>query len=244
MEQLFEKYKNIQKFLTEYRKFVLDKKDSFLNFDDFKNKIQLTGYVIHHLIQASDSTTLDIYLFKKDSKYIKTTSEFIKLLDRYRDPIHIMIFTKERLSIYLKKAIRRYPNIRIENYLHKHFMMELNKGPLCAKHTILSLEEAREVCIDLMAHGHKLPAIAIDDPQNIWIGGKINDIIKIEANSEITGKTIRYRIVTPISGKIEQSTSIKKIEVPKKEITDEKEVIEEEEDYVEDYEDYDEDYEA
>lgn len=214
MEQLFDKYGNIQKLLINYRQYELVEGEQFMTFEDFKNKMQLTGYIMHHCKHTKNGALLDVYLFKHDSKYIKTTSEFVKLLDRYRDAMNLMIFTKELLSIYIDKAIKRYPNLGINNYLHKHVIIELNKGPLCSVHTILTPEETKQVCIDLMTHGHHLPAISVNDPQNIWIGGQVNDIIKIEAKSETTGKTIRYRIVTPSTGKIEQSNKIKKIKFP------------------------------
>jgi DNA-directed RNA polymerase subunit H (RpoH/RPB5) len=121
------------------------------------------------------------------------------------------MITKEKLSIYIEKTIVRYTDLKIDNYLHEHFIIELNKGPLCSVHSVLSIEEGRAVCMELMIHGHKLPAIFINDPQNIWIGGKINDIIKIDAYSEITGKTVRYRIVTPVLGKPANETDSKKM---------------------------------
>ncbi len=254
MEQLYEKYTNIQIF-TRYRNYRLAE-DEFLDYEKFRNKIQHTSYVFHKLVHAETAEVVDIYLFERTSKYMKTTAEFTKLMDRYRGPSHIILFTKEKLSTYLAKATRKYPHLKIDNYLHKHFVMELSKGPLCAKHTILSIEEAREVCFDLMTHGHNLPSIAIDDPQNIWIGGQLNDIIKIEANSEITGRTIRYRRVTPVTGRVEQSTGIKKIDIPKvkqpEEMAEVKaaENIDSEADSniggngeYEDYEDYEDDYE-
>jgi DNA-directed RNA polymerase subunit H (RpoH/RPB5) len=238
MEQLFDKYANIQLFITKYRKYSLID-GNFLDFSEFKNKIQLMGYVSHELEHKETDRKIDIYLFKKDSKFIKTTTEFNKLLYRYNEPREIILFTKDRLSIYLKKAVKKHHNLTIYNYLHKYFIMEMNKGPLCSKHTILSIEEAKDVCFDLMTHGHKLPAIYVDDPQNIWIGGKINDIIKIEAFSELTGKTVRYRIVVPSTGRDDSSVVIKKINIPSAKLESVEESTEPvEEDIVEDDEDY------
>jgi DNA-directed RNA polymerase subunit H (RpoH/RPB5) len=264
MEQLFEKYQNIKLCLTQYRKFSLienqtnesksappAERNEFFNFEEFKRKMQLTSYVVHHLENKKDGTRVDAYLFKADSKYMRTTSEFTKLLDRYREPYHIMIFSKEKLNTYLAKAVRKYSSLKIENFLHKHFIVELSKGPLCSEHRVLSPEETKEVCLDLMAHGHKLPAIPVDDPQNIWIGGKINEVVKIVRYSEITGLSIGYRIITPVSGKIGQSSVIKKEDVtgvplePGKDApAGDKEVGEVGEvDEVENYEDYEDDYE-
>ena len=98
--------------------------------------------------------------------------------------------------------------------MHKIFAIEISKGPMCSKHTILSNNEVRTLCSrDLIIHPLSLPSISINDPQNIWIGGELGQVIKIESISEITGKTIRYRIVSPDSGKIINTQKTKKQEI-------------------------------
>jgi len=82
--------------------------------------------------------------------------------------------------------------------------MELNKGPLCSKHTVLSVSETKALCYGTMTHGHNFPTILESDPQNIWIGGRVNEIIKIEPYSENTGQSVHYRIVMPDTGKTSQ----------------------------------------
>lgn len=205
MEQLYEKYKNIQLFATAYRNFSLID-DEFYDYEMFKNKMHGFEYVLHKFSnpKASDRP-VDIYLFKSDSKYISNTVNFKKILDRYNNDHTIIMITKEELNIYRKKMIMQYSNLIVKNYFHKHFIMEINKGPLCSVHTVLTPDEVRVITYNIMAHGHKLPAILESDPQNIWIGGEINDLIKIESYSEITGKVISYRIVTPSSGKTIQN---------------------------------------
>lgn len=239
MEQFFDKYKNIQIFLNKYRNYSLIEDEKFFDIEEFKNKMQITGYVSHSLLHNDNKTPLDIYIFKNDSKHIKTTSNFKKLLDKYKPEFRdIFIFTKEPLSVYIKKSIKQYSYLRIKTYLHKHFIIEINKGPLCSKHTILTRDEVRKVCFDLMTHGHNLPAISVDDPQLIWVGANVDDIVKIETISEITGRSIHYRIVTPASGKSEkQAEPIKLIKKKEDDNKDEEDV----EDYVE--EDIEEDYE-
>jgi DNA-directed RNA polymerase subunit H (RpoH/RPB5) len=247
MEQLFEKYENIQLFLEKYRKYEIPKDEpDYYDYEGFKNKMQIVGYISHSLkkVGGPAEDLLDIYLFKHDSKYIKTTVNFKKLIDKYRQKkMTVFLFTKEPLSIYIKKAIKQY-SLDIQNYLYKHFIMELNKGPLCSRHTVLTEDEARRVCFELMTHGHRLPSISIDDPQNIWIGGKVNDIIKIESTSEMVGRRINYRIVTPVSGRVEQPSAAVKPQqkkvapepLPPQESKESKE--ESEEEYYEDYDDY------
>ena len=45
------------------------------------------------------------------------------------------------------------------------------------------------------------------DAQNIWIGGECGQVIKIVSISELTGGVVRYRIVSPDSGKILSNTT-------------------------------------
>jgi DNA-directed RNA polymerase subunit H (RpoH/RPB5) len=243
MEQLYEKYLNIQLFAIKYRNYELID-EGFENYENFKNKMQIFEYVLHKFKNPKDpNRIIDLYLFKHDSKYISQTINFKKILDRYNTEQTIIMITKEELNVYRKKSIKQYKNLSIKNYLHKHFIIEINKGPLCSKHTILTPEETKAVCYDIMSHGHKLAAIFESDPQNIWIGGEVNDLIKIESFSEITGKSIRYRIVTPASGKVLQSPAVEKKEpteaLPPGDATTDANESDNNEDYIDDFNDLD-----
>jgi DNA-directed RNA polymerase subunit H (RpoH/RPB5) len=209
MENLYEKYQNIQLFATKYRNLTLiDEK--FLAYNEFKNNMQLNEYVSHEFHNPKNNKPLHIYFLINGSRHIKDTKNFKKLLDRFRNETHLIMITKEELSIYCKKALRNYRDIYIKNYLHRHFVIEMNRGPLCSQHTILTPEEIKRVCYSTMSHAHKFPAISMNDPQIIWIGAEINDVIRIDSYSQITGKVITYRIVTPKHGKIIQSNIIAK----------------------------------
>jgi DNA-directed RNA polymerase subunit H (RpoH/RPB5) len=214
MEQLYEKYQNIQLFATDkqYRGYELNKKEKFYDYETFKTKMQGFEYVLHKFYNPKQDKEVDLYLFKPDSKYMSSTLFFKKILDRYNGHHNIIVITKEELNVYRKKSIKKYANLNIKNYLHKNFIIEINKGPLCSKHTILTTSETRALSFDIMAHGHNLNAIFDNDAQNIWIGGEINDVIRIDSISEMAGRSINYRIVTPASGKAVQNpaTIIKK----------------------------------
>lgn len=293
MEQLFDKYKNIQKFATspEYRNYKLldkntdeldtdlkklklkSKKDDldtltdglkkldvtnkkkdvgFYNLEEFTTKMQVFGHVMHKFI-TPENTYIDIYLFKADSSHISDTSEFNKMLDRYSSPHELILITKEELSSSRKKSILKHPNLTVHRYLHKNFMLEMRHGSLCSKHRILSSEEVSALSKSLHADINNLSAISIMDPQNIWVGGKIGDVIKINTFVETTGKKINYRIVVPdIKGlevpdqpvkKLIKKTSIEKLKTKDqkkssdKSVTfeDNKSVISNDEDYIDEY---------
>src|SRR6476661_1154636 len=117
MEQLFEKYQNIQLFATSelYRNYdLLDKE--FYTYEEFKNKIQIVGYIYHTFNNPKTKKNIDIYLFKSDSKYITSTSDFKKILDKYTDPYDIILITKEELNVYRRKSIKQYTHLNIKNY--------------------------------------------------------------------------------------------------------------------------------
>jgi DNA-directed RNA polymerase subunit H (RpoH/RPB5) len=202
MDVLFEKYINIQKFIINYRKYKLD--DAFLDFAAFKKTIQIEQYIRHKCTDIKKGRSVYIYLFKENSKYIKTTPQFKRLLDKMpEEPVDVIILSKVELSVYINKSLAKYPYLKIYNYMHKYFSIELAKGPLCSPHSILSNNEVKSLCSrELIIHPLSLPSISINDPQNIWIGGELGQVVKITSISEITGKTIRYRIVSPDSGKM------------------------------------------
>jgi len=224
MEILYEKYQNIQKCITSYRKYIV--KDSFHDFNTFKKMMQVDQYVHHKCENPVNNKTVYVYLFKDQSVYTKTTSQFKRLMDKIsKDVADVIIISKNELSVYIKKSFDLYrETLTIYNYLHKIFAIELSKGPLCSPHRILSNSEVRTLCSkDLMVHPLSLPSISVNDAHNIWIGGTLGQVVEIESVSEITGKTNRYRIVSPDSGTIIniQKTIVEKKIKPMSEETDE-----------------------
>jgi len=199
---LYRKYLNIQLFIQKYRKFIAP--ETFLNRKQFKKTIQLEQYVRVQCRQPDSGKVIYIYLMKTDSKYIKATPNFKKLMDSLgQEPADIYVITKTPLSIYINKILYKFANLKIHNFLHKHFSIEITRGPHCSKHTILSDDEVIKTCFqDLMIHPLAIPPIYVTDPICVWIGAEIGQVIRIEANSENAGKVIRYRIVSPKVGRI------------------------------------------
>ena len=199
---LYRKYTNIQLFIKDYRKFITE--DEFLTRKQFKKTIQVEQYIKINCRHPTTGQTIYIYLMKTDSKYVKSTPNFKKLMDSIgQDPSDVYVITKTHLSIYISKILHKFSNLKIYNFLHRHFSIEITKGPHCSKHTILSDEEVVKTCFqDLMIHPLSIPPIFVTDPICIWIGAEIGQVIRIEADSEIAGKVIRYRIVSPKVGKI------------------------------------------
>jgi DNA-directed RNA polymerase subunit H (RpoH/RPB5) len=195
---LYQKYLNIQKFILDYRKYqVVGGK--FLDQNTFNKSMLNDHYVKIECTNTEDKIKVYIILLKNDSKYLKSTPIFKKLMMSLgKNSAEVIIISKELLSIYIKKIIPKLKHLTIQNYLHRHFSIEIPKGPLCSKHRILTSDEVSHLCSnDLMIHPLGLPTILINDPQCIWLGAKIGDTIEIESLSEISGKAVRYRIVRP-----------------------------------------------
>ena len=202
MDILYEKYVNIQKFIIEYRKYVMV--DSFYTFELFKKNMDAEHYILHKCTDTKKGRIIYIYLFKETSRYLKNTPYFKRLIDKLPNtPADVIIISKHALNTYIIKAISTYNYLHVHNYMQHYFAIELSKGPLCSKHTILTTAEVKHLCSnELIIHPLSLPSISVNDPQNIWIGGELGQVVKIESLSEITGRAIRYRIISPDSGKI------------------------------------------
>ena len=113
-------------------------------------------------------------------------------------PVCDIIIIGNKLSTHVSKQINLLSNENkmIHSYVYDIFKIEIPKHSLCSPHSILSKEESDNLLNnELKIKKKNLAKIKINDPQIIWIGGKMGDIIKIERNSEITGKSIYYRVV-------------------------------------------------
>ena len=199
MDILYNKYENIIICLTKYRKYT--PKNPKITFDNFKSLMKNTHYIKETYLDGTRE--VDVYLFNPNKDY--TPTQFRKILEKYkRKKKHILFFTKRPFNTYIKKSIKEYSNITFNNYLHKHFIIEINRGPLCSKHEILTKNEAEKLSVLFKSPLSNLPNIYINDPHIIWIGGELYDIIRITSYSELTGISIRYRIITPITGKVQE----------------------------------------
>lgn len=132
-----------------------------------------------------------------------------RIMAANKKAIETIFITKRELTTYFIRNIQlknQKSNLTVHNYLHKHFIIEISRGPLCARHTRLTKAEAVDLLSrQLMTSAYSLPRIMINDPHIIWCGARVGEIVKIEVNSELAGKSLRYRIVSPLSGKLQSS---------------------------------------
>lgn len=231
-------YKNLAKFL-EYRQLDLvagaiyadTKKDTkkiekFLEESEMITKMQYYGYI---LIEANDKPSKDrriklsvnknrpvktyILLIERNSAHLKTSQNFVKLLNRIPGfsetktdhNMDVIIITHNILSVYSDKKVKLYTFegdenkgfIHIHSYKYVNFTSERPKHKLVAKHRIISRDEENEILKTLHTDKINLPKILLSDPMSVWLGVEVGDIIEAQMPSEATGIEIKYLVGRP-----------------------------------------------
>jgi DNA-directed RNA polymerase subunit H (RpoH/RPB5) len=206
-------YENIYKFATEYRKYTLvDKKPTDV---EFKKQLQYDRYIkIEALTPQKERVTMVI--LDENSKYTKTMSDLRLLLvqitraDKKPAPNStdrpnrlLIIVSKEDLKAQIAKIAPIIPWAQIFNYYYHHFIIEIPKAIFCSPHVIIGEEERQTLranYIDQDPNCNVLPRIFEDDPQCIWIGAKVGDIVRITRLSNNVGESVEYRKVVRRNG--------------------------------------------
>lgn len=197
----FKQYNNIRIFAEEWRKYkVLSEK---LDMTKFRNSMQQDEYIQINCLNPKKTRKVTIYLFDKNSKYVSTTQHMKSLLKKIKSSGEVILITYAPLKTYLNKAIASFKNLKISVYRHEIFDLIIPDGPLCYEHTIIPRPEVLELMNhELQCYINNLPKIFVEDPQCIWIGAEVGDVVGIKMLSDISGEVMHYRIVVPKSGRI------------------------------------------
>lgn len=209
MNPLFNKYQNIMIFSSKkYRNFTLKYPSNkeknlyvkpYMNKEEFIKAIQDEEFILINGVDNTKGEKIYLLIIKPGSKYGKQTAQINKIVKKIkREPSTIYIFTKEILSVYIRKSLKTLQPTKFKNYLYKHFIIEIDKGPLCGLFNILTEEETQILCRDkLFISRLDLPRIYNSDPQILWIGAEVGQIVSIRSKSIISGIKKTYRIVYP-----------------------------------------------
>lgn len=216
-QQLFSIYQNIFSFYG-YRNLISI--DDVLTQADFAKKIQKDKYILLSAIDVAHSNEI-----KSISKYIDNFNEksssrdiiithilliypgteceskranMMKFVNHVRYPYsEVLIITSCKLSNSVVKGLTALAHTKE----HKHHVFKtytytllnaiLPQFEYVPEYTILS--DNSEVDMD----PNLLPKIFEDDPQMVWIGAKVGQVIKLRYISETTISAINYRVVVP-----------------------------------------------
>lgn len=198
----FNQYNNLIIFARDRREYKLISKQ--LDKESFRKAMQSESYVRIDCIDPKKSKEVLIYLFDKDSKYTNSSQDLKRLLKKFKNPTTLLLITYKSLTTYSKKVVNSFKKLlTIFDYRHEIFDLILPNGPLCYPHRVMSRDEVIKLANeDLCCYITGIPRIFDEDPQCIWIGAEVGDIIEIKMLSDITGETYQYRVVIPKSGKV------------------------------------------
>lgn len=227
IEVQFNRYKNVIKFATEWRKYKLVNKH--LDENAFRVAMQTNEYVRIECMDEKKKRKILIYLMSQNNKYVKSSQNLKSLLNKINEQCDVIFITYQKFSTYGIKAMSKHKRImirKIYTYLHEIFDLEIPKGPLAAKHRIISSDEVLKVCNeDMFCTITGMPKIFDEDPQAIWIGAENGDVLEITTLSDIMGEYVHYRVVVPKSGRVIMNKE--PVEVEKKETEETEEVDDE-----------------
>jgi DNA-directed RNA polymerase subunit H (RpoH/RPB5) len=215
-QQLFAIYQNISVFY-KYRNLV--SLDEELSQSEFAKKIQKDKYVL--LSAVSDSHLDNIQTITKymenynEKSSIKNIRVFnllliypgtdceskranmMKFVNHVRYPkTDIMIITSTKISNSVIKGLtalthsKEHKHHNFCAYTYNLLTTIVPEFELAPEYAILSSADASEYDPDT------LPKIWETDPQMVWIGATVGQVIKVTYLSETTIKGINYRVVT------------------------------------------------
>ena len=188
----YKRYLNIITF-GNWRKYDLISKKH--DEQSFRQDMQANQYIIVEFFDSGKSKKVLLYLFDKNSKYVNS-QELNIILKKIPDNNIVLLIMYEATNVYQKKVISAHKSLTISAYRHELFDIIIPNGPLCYPHRILSREEVlRLTNEELCCYVTNLPKIQDDDPQCIWIGAQLGDVIEKVIYSDIIGETYQYAVV-------------------------------------------------
>jgi DNA-directed RNA polymerase subunit H (RpoH/RPB5) len=167
-----------------------------------------------------------LILFHYSTDINAKTPEFkkiITLIDKNPFLYDIIIITKNPLSTHVKNYVKTINNKVFPSMVHSNPICKLNhnvnlcncfklnifmyvydlfaiiipKHILSNEHKILPAKDVDNLLNNvLFCKKNNLPKIKISDPQIIWSSGKVGDVVCITRNSDISGLSLYYRVIT------------------------------------------------
>lgn len=190
--------------LIEKRKFKVPselKKVSFIDLENYNKQPFFPIVVDNGLKKIYVIFVYDISLFKSKKKMNEHNKYIENIEDKEKTDL-IIIYTNNSKGINYNYTLSKgfmdeynFNNYHVINY--KLVQINITNHVKVPKHEIISEEEKLELINNYYLKSiHDLSCISFQDPQVIYIGGKINDVIKITRVSDTAETSIIYKTVT------------------------------------------------
>jgi len=199
--------------------FFQDKKNMFKVRQTLLEMIKDRGFIVQdnekitfeEFIIKYDNKNLDIYIDDKENNksfYIhfhNETKNFSKsdlknivqkMINLYGDKdINIILLLREKENSAVTKELSKDMYKNIEIFLKKNMIFNITHHILVPKHSLLNIEEEKELLDKYSTTKSKLPKIFKSDPITKYYGAKPDQIFKIIRKSPEVGESVYYRLV-------------------------------------------------
>jgi DNA-directed RNA polymerase subunit H (RpoH/RPB5) len=196
----------------------------YLKDQEFVNKIQTSGYVtivakdLNNKIRRfrkivsqenQKKPVVTVFVVFDIGATPQSTADMVKVLkqiigDRQKNNYEIVLIydpdTPIKTAIIKKleemkneKTTTGYLNI--DYYKYTIFLTNIFNHSIMSKHEIVSMEDEKQILIDMHCHKDQLPKMLRGDPVCVYLGADILDIIKVTSLSEACGEKIEYKVV-------------------------------------------------
>ncbi len=191
-------YRSLEHFLAYRNK---ETPENFkLTQDQFINKFESQGF---YKIETGGKNKLMVLILSETGRYFAKTADFVRLAQTNKwEELAVIVprgfFLKKN---FLSKAQEIFRNAKKERnhfgvYPYGIFTMEIPRHESVPKHTVMAEDEVKAVTDYFLMSKSELPTAFHTDPAVVWCGGRPGDLVKIERDSEATGKAITIRLVT------------------------------------------------
>ena len=177
------------------------------NSDELDNsKISKLKNLIHtynEKSKSSDAVITNLLLIYPGTECENKRANMLKLINHIRYPLaNVIIITPTKVSSGVAKGLQalsgrsEHRGHDFKTFTYSLLSSVLPEYELVPKYEILTQEQIdnlKKWFID----PNSLPKVFEHDPQMVWIGAKVGDVIKFTAMSEVTIESIGYCIVVP-----------------------------------------------
>lgn len=191
-------YNNLFEYLNIIKFQPLDDEEGKKRKDkgDFIKTLQFYSYVKIKAVNAAGDI---MYVFLlSDNSFVTKSMEFKKLLNTIPERVvQLVIISSEGIKTPVKKFLTKYDKkkLSIKDLRYDHFKIDPRKNSLVPLHRLCTDDETRKVMQDNKVDNLSMfPIIRKSDPQVLWSGGNVGQLVKIIRHT-VVGEVLYYRVI-------------------------------------------------
>tara|TARA_B110000977_G_scaffold193152_1_gene267717 strand:+ start:3880 stop:4374 length:495 start_codon:yes stop_codon:yes gene_type:complete len=161
--------------------------------EDRKLQIQCNDFDRHITIINADLILIKL----EDSKIGINSVKTIALHLKDYEVKHCIVLYTSSVTVFAKIEIAKLEEEgkRIELFQYTELMYNITKHMLVPKHIVMTNSEKKELLKTYNITDKQIPKILVSDPVSRYFNTKPGDLFKIVRNSNVTHKSVGFRIV-------------------------------------------------